>query len=77
VKWEYMRWRVQDFHSDAAHVVRINDVEGGDRTRPLGRMLEQAGNEEWELVSVAPIGQGGIGILFFKRPKAEDRPGEC
>ena len=39
--------------------------------RSLSRMLEQAGEAEWELVSAAPLGQGGVGVLFFKRPKAE------
>jgi hypothetical protein len=70
--WEYMRWRVQDFHSDAAYPVSINDVDIRDRARPLGELLDQAGDEGWELVSAAPIGQGGVGILFFKRLKAED-----
>ena len=70
--WEYMRWRVQDFHSDAAYPVSINDVDIRDRARPLGELLDQAGDEGRELVSAAPIGQGGVGILFFKRLKAED-----
>ena len=71
-QWEYMRWTVHDFHSNRAYLASVNDADVRDRTRLLGPVLNQAGDEGWELVGVAPIGQGGVGVLFFKRSKAED-----
>jgi hypothetical protein len=66
-----MRWRVHDFHSNGAYLANGNDVDVRDRTRLLTPLLDQAGEEGWELVGIAPIGQGGVGVLFFKRPLME------
>ena len=70
-QWAYMRWRVQSFHSQDACLAGITDAAVREGARSLSRMLEQAGEAEGELVSAAPLGQGGVGVLFFKRPKAE------
>jgi hypothetical protein len=46
-KWEYLRWRVHDFHSNAAYLVSVNDVEVRDRAHRLAPSLERAGDEGW------------------------------
>jgi hypothetical protein len=71
-QWEYMCWRGHDFHSKDAYLAGVNEVDVQDRTRLLAPLLDQAGEEGWELVNAAPIGQGGVGVLYFKRLKAQD-----
>jgi hypothetical protein len=70
-KWEYMRWRVRNFHLKDAYIASVDDADVAANTRALSPALERAGDEGWELVSAAPLGQGGVGVLIFKRPKGE------
>jgi hypothetical protein len=71
-RWEYLVWRVSRLNSNN---VRIRYVDG-ERVRGLGSLSEelaQAGAQGWELVSTLPAGdQPGQGMMFFRRPVAED-----
>ena len=72
--WEYLevfvgggRWADRTGRGGAVEEI---DVRGG-RARSLGPLLDELGEQGWELVAVASIGGPDRHTLFFKRPKGE------
>lgn len=67
-KWEYLRVTARYEHGGWSVYININnDRPAGERTNDFTGVLNDFGEQGWEVVTAA-LSENGV-TLFFKRPK--------